>query len=194
MSSDGTRSKKGRAGSWLVNLLLVAAVALCALIVVPAVLGYHRYVIDGHSMDPAIPYGSVAYEKDVPVSQLEVGDVITFKPPEAYAFKQPVTHRIIEIKTTETGERAFRTKGDNNADADPWTVTLDQPEQPRVAFHLPYVGYIYIALSIWWVRILLIALPALAVAVWIGVLLWKEAGRDVEREKERLAAERAIVP
>ena len=67
-------------------------------------------------------------------------------------------------------------------------MTLDSPTQPRVEFHLAYVGYIYIALSIWWVRFLLITVPALAVAVWIVVVLWREAGREVDQEKARLAA------
>jgi signal peptidase len=157
------------------------------LILVPAVLGYHRYVIDGRSMETAIPYASVAYADEVPVGDLAVDDVITFEPPPEYATSQPVTHRIIEIEKLADGRRAFRTKGDNNDTADPWTMTLDAPTQPRVAFHLPYIGYIYIALATWWVRLLAIVLPALVAAVWIGWLLWKQAGADVEREKTRVA-------
>lgn len=176
-----------RAAVWAVNALLVFAVIFAALIIVPAVLGYHRYVINGHSMETAIPYGSVAYEDEVPVSDLAVHDVITFQPPPEYATSEPVTHRIIEIEKLADGRRAFRTKGDNNETADPWTITFDAPTQPRVAFHLPYIGYIYIALGTWWVRFLVIILPALAVAVWIGWLLWKQAGTDVERERSRIA-------
>jgi signal peptidase I len=177
-----------RLAGWAVNALLGLAIVLTVLIVVPALLGYSRYVIDGHSMEPTIPYGSVAYEKTVPVGDLVVGDVITFAPPPEYAVSQPVTHRIVEIGKTDSGEPTFRTKGDNNDAVDPWTITLDQPEQARVEFHLPYIGYVYIALSIWWVKLLVIVIPALAAAVWVAVLLWREAGREVEDEKRRLAA------
>ena len=68
---------------------------------------------------------------------------------------------------------------------DPWTMTLDQDTQARVKYHLPYVGYVYIAQNVWWVRVLVIIVPALAAAVWIGVILWREAGEEVEREKNK---------
>ena len=187
MSGAEQPRQPSRAGGWVVNVLLAAAVLLCALIVIPAVLGFHRYVIDGGSMEPAIPYGSMAYAREVPVEELVVGDVITFQPPPEFPVEQPVTHRIVEIEETPSG-RTFRTQGDANAAPDPWTMTLDSPTQPRVEFHLAYVGYIYIALSIWWVRFLLITVPAVAVAVWIVVVLWREAGREVDHEKARLAA------
>jgi signal peptidase len=187
VSGDDGQRKPSRAGGWVVNVLLAAAVGLCALIIIPALLGFHRYVIDGSSMEPAIPYGSMAYAREVPVEELVVGDVITFQPPPEYPVEKPVTHRIVEIEETPDG-RTFRTQGDNNATPDPWTMTLDGPTQARVAFHLAYVGYIYIALSIWWVRFLLITVPAVALAVWIVAVLWREAGREVDEEKARLAA------
>ncbi len=171
--------------SWLVNILLGISVLMTALIVIPAILGYHRYVIDGESMEPTIPYGSVVYNKAVPVAELAVGDVITFQPPSEYNVSQPVTHRIISIEKNEDGKRVYRTMGDNNAAPDPWAFTLDHPTQSRVSFHIPYIGYVYIALSVWWVRFLAIVLPALAGAVWLGVALWREAGREVAEEKRR---------
>ena len=139
MSGAEQPRKPSRAGGWVVNVLLAAAVLLCALIVIPAVLGFHRYVIDGGSMEPAIPYGSMAYAREVPVEELVVGDVITFQPPPEFPVEQPVTHRIVEIEETPSG-RTFRTQGDANAAPDPWTMTLDSPTQPRVEFHLAYVG------------------------------------------------------
>jgi signal peptidase I len=175
--------------SWVVNTLLAVAIVLALAIVVPAVLGYHRYVINGHSMEPTIPYGSVTFDEIVPVEDLEVGDVITFVPPPEFSVDEPVTHRIIEIDTVD-GKRQFRTKGDNNDSADPWTFTLDSGEQARVAFHVPYTGYIYIALANWWVRFFAIILPALGAAVWLGVVLWRQAGREVEEEKRK----RGIAP
>ena len=184
MSAPAERSKHERLVSWLVNILLGIAIVLVVAIVVPAALGYNRYVINGHSMEPTIPYGSVVFAETVPVDELKVGDVITFTPPPEYAVSEPVTHRIIEIKEVD-GKRQFRTQGDNNDSPDPWTVTFDSSSQARVAFHVPYAGYFYIALSQWWVRFLVIVLPALGAAVWIVVILWREAGREVEKEKAR---------
>jgi signal peptidase I len=179
---------KGRVGSWAVNALLAIGIVLTLLIVLPAILGYKRYVIDGHSMETALPFASMAYDELVNVKDLEVGDVITFKPPPEYNVDNLVTHRIYSISTLEDGRRAFRTKGDNNDAPDPWTMTLDAAQQPRVAFHLPYVGYIYIALSHWWVRFLLIVVPLVACAAWIVALLWREAGREADEARQGLSA------
>jgi signal peptidase I len=175
-----------RLGSWVVNALLAIGVVLTLLIVLPTILGYQRYVVDGHSMETAIPFASMAYEEKVNVADLAVGDVITFKPPPQYNVQNLVTHRIYSISTLDDGRRAFQTKGDNNDAPDPWTMTLDSSVQPRVAFHLPYVGYIYIALSHWWVRFALIVLPLLACAIWIIVILWREAGREAAEAKQGL--------
>lgn len=182
-----TQSKHARFASIVVNLLLGLALLLALLAIVPALLGFKRYVIDGHSMETAIPYAAVAWEKTVPVSDLKVGDVITFKPPPEYNVSQLVTHRIVSIEKQPDGRRAFRTKGDNNESADPWTIVLNASTQPRVQFHVPYVGYLYIALSRPWVRFLVVVIPALAAAVWIAVVLWRDAGREVEKEKQRIA-------
>ncbi len=177
----------GKWASRIVNVLLGTAVLLALLAIVPSLLGYKRYVVDGHSMETAIPYASVAWETEVPVSELKVGDVITFKPPPEYNVTELVTHRIISVEKQSNGKPAFKTKGDNNESADPWTIVLNASTQPRVKFHVPYVGYLYIALSTWWVRFLVIGLPALIAAVWIGIVLWREAGREVEKEKQRIA-------
>jgi signal peptidase len=192
VSAERQSGRSSRLASWAVNALLAFAILLVVMIVVPALFGYHRYVINGKSMETAIPYGSVVYDDEVPVGDLVVGDVITFVPPPEYAVTDPVTHRIISIEDGPDGQRVFRTKGDNNEGPDPWEFTLDQPTQARVAFHVPYVGFFYIALSVWWVRLLAIVLPALAVAVWLGVSLWRDAGREVEAEKRRRLSPRSV--
>jgi len=185
MSERAEKHESHRLVSFVVNTLLVIAVLMALFIIVPALLGYHRYVIDGHSMEPTIPYGSITYDEEVPVDELEAGDVITFTPPPEYDVTKPVTHRIVSIEENAQGQRVFRTKGDNNDSVDPWSFTLDQPTQARVAFHIPYVGYVYIALSVWWVRFLVLVVPALAAAVWLGVSLWREAGHEVREERLR---------
>jgi signal peptidase len=178
----------GRVAS-AVGLTLVLALAL--LMLLPTVLGFHRYVLVSGSMEPTIPTGSVVYDKDVPVGDLKVGDVITFVPPPEYGVTSPVTHRIFEIgaapadaKDKAAGGRSFRTKGDANEDPDPWRMVLNHPTQDRVEQHLPYVGYVYIWLSKRWVQLLVIGLPALVIMVIIGRALWREAGYAVVEERE----------
>jgi signal peptidase I len=138
------------------TLATAALLALAALMLAPPLLGYQRYVIEGGSMGSALPRGSIAFEEVVPTGEIRRGDVITYRPPGA---SRLVTHRI-----THAGP-VFRTKGDANTTPDPWTFTLPQGRQARVAFHLPLAGYAIEALEIRAVRMALIGGPALAIAI-----------------------------
>lgn len=187
---EGTRRRIITAVS---TTLLVVSIAVAALMVVPSLLGFQRYVIISGSMDPTIPTGSIVYDEVVPVDDLEVGDIITFVPPPEYGIDDPVTHRIYSITIGEEGssaegQRVFRTKGDANPDADPWHMVLDEGEQARVEHIVPYLGYIYMALSNGWVQLLLIGLPALGIAIFVGVALWRVSGDAVREERAEAAA------
>lgn len=161
----------------------VSCVAVCALVVLavllPAALGLQRYVITGASMTGTIDRGSVVYARLVPVSSLRSGDVITFVPP---GLGSPVTHRIIGVSVKE-GQRVFRTRGDANPVADPWAVTFPRPVLARYAFHVPYVGYLLALLSVRWVRMVLIGLPAVVIAVSLLWSLWRAAGEEVRAQE-----------
>jgi hypothetical protein len=56
-----------------------------------------------------------------------------------------------------------------------------------VAHHLPYVGYVYMALSEPWVQLLVIGLPALGLAVFVAASLWRLSGQAVEEERRARA-------
>lgn len=162
--------------SGVATLIVAAGLALAATMLVPAVLGFDRYVITGDSMTGSYDRGSIIFERPVPVSELRAGDVITFEPPGGAGSQGLVTHRILEIKPDQGAGPVLRTKGDANAAPDPWEMTLEQPTQARAAFGIPYVGYAFAALSIKWVRMLVIGLPALLVAVAVLAGLWRESG------------------
>jgi signal peptidase len=139
-------------------------------------------------MDPTIPRGSIVYDELVPVDKLEVGDVITFVPPPEFHINESVTHRIVSIDTAppnsaRAGQRVFKTKGDANAAPDAWEMVLHEDRQPRVAHHLPWIGYVYMALNQRWVQLLVVGLPALVIVVVLLVSLWRLAGESVREER-----------
>src|SRR4051812_26123823 len=145
---------------------------------VPTILGYQRYVIEGGSMGGALPRGSVAYEEVVPTHAIHTGDVITYRPPGETALR---THRVTWIgRSTSTGERLFRTKGDANQTGDHPTFTLPHATQARVVMHLPLVGYAVAALSIRAVRMAVIGGPALVVAYFAFASVWASGGGGQE--------------
>lgn len=159
------------------SVLLIAAVGLAGLMLVPGLVGFHRYVITGDSMTGTYDRGSILYSREVPVSELEVGDVITYEPPSRVGIEGLVTHRIISIRDHD-GSAVLRTKGDGNATADPWKFTLEGPTQARAAFAIPYAGFAFAALGIREVRMLVIGLPALLIALALIGSMWREAGRE----------------
>jgi signal peptidase I len=158
------RNPRKRLGTALATALCAACLGLAGLMLLPGLLGYQRYVITSGSMTGTYDRGSVVFDKVVPVSDLRVGDAITYTPPAGSGPSGRITHRIVWIGSDQLGRQALRTKGDANESADPWTFTLDGATQARVAFHVPYVGYVLSALAIRQVRMVLIGLPALLIA------------------------------
>jgi signal peptidase len=158
------------------GLLTAAAVTLAAAVLVPALLGYQRYVITSGSMTGTYDRGSLVYDRVVPTASLKVGDVITYDPPAGAGPAGLVTHRIVSITPQPGGARVFRTKGDANRVVDPWTFTLQNRTQARAAFHLPFAGFALAALADRRLRMLLIGVPALLVALSVLAALWRDAG------------------
>jgi signal peptidase len=158
------------------GLLTAAALVLGAAVLVPALLGMQRYVITSGSMTGTYDRGSLLLSSVVPTETLRVGDVITYTPPSGAGPTGLVTHRIVAVTTGPGGRPVYRTKGDANAAADPWTFTLASRTQAKAAFHLPYVGFGLAALGDGRVRMLVIGVPALLVALSVLAGMWRQAG------------------
>ena len=177
----GLRTRAVRLARHAAGLLLpLAALAFAALMLVPALLGYHRYVVTGGSMSGTYGRGSIVYDRAVPVGELRVGDVITYEPPAKTGVHGSITHRLVSIRKVD-GQLVFRTKGDANPKRDPWTFKFREPTQARVAFAVPWAGYFFAAFGIRAVRMALIGLPALLIAVLLLARLWREAGEESRR-------------
>jgi signal peptidase I len=149
------------------------ALVLAFTVLVPALLGFQRYVITSGSMSGTYDRGSLVFDRVVATSSLRAGDVITFRPPGRAGL---VTHRIASVRV-DHGRRVFTTKGDANRTADVWgAITLRDAHQAHVAFHVPYLGFALAALSDRRLRILVIGLPALLIAIGTLSALWRDAG------------------
>jgi signal peptidase I len=156
-------------------LLCGVALVLALAVLVPALLGFQRYVITSGSMTGTYDRGSLVFDRVVATSSLRAGDVITFRPPGQAGL---VTHRIVSVRLVH-GQRIFATKGDANGTADVWSpMTLRDARQARVAFHVPYVGFGIAALSDRRVRMVVIGLPALLIAVSTLAGLWRDTSPE----------------
>ncbi len=170
-----------QAGRWACGSALLAAVIVAMLVLLPSLFGWQRYAIVSGSMTGTYDKGTLVLDDVVPVADLKVGDVITYLPPSGAGPDHLITHRIAWIGEDRTGGRIFRTRGDANQVADPWTFRLSQPTQARVRVGVPYVGRVLWALSRQDVRMIIIALPALLIALSTLFALWRQLGEAARR-------------
>lgn len=184
------RSAAARAGSWLVNVVMIVATVAGIGYLAPSLFGFERYVITGGSMSGTFEKGSIAFEKRVPAEDVTIGDVITYLPPPDSGTNHLVTHRIISDTILPNGVRQLQTKGDANPDPDPWKFSLTQSTQPVVQTTVPYVGWVFVGLADREVRMMVVGIPAVLIA--LGSLLELARGlrgaRGERREKRRHAA------
>jgi len=164
----------GRVARWSAATVLIAIIATAATMYL---LGFRTYAITGGSMEGTIGRGALIVDRIVPVSSLQVGDVITYRPPGR---SDLVTHRIISIDTETSAQTLFRTRGDANEAADPWTFTLDSDRQARYAFQIPYLGYALLIFGAPLIRSVLLGLLAMLLTLSIFLQLWRDAGRPAE--------------
>lgn len=144
--------------------LVLVAVGL--LLLVPMILGYDRYIVDGDSMSGTYDRGALLFSEPVATAELREGDVITYIPPPASGLDERVTHRIVQIRERAGRPPLYRTKGDANASADRWLFTLPDPVQNRAVGAIPHAGALYASIArIPW------PLLALGVALLVSALL-----------------------
>jgi signal peptidase I len=171
---DMTRAQR------LTGIAALAAACTCLIglalsVIVPSVLGMQVYAITGDSMTGAYDRGSLVFDRIVPTDSLRVGDVITYVPPPQAGSSGRVTHRIVAIARDAGGRRMFQTQGDHNQAPDPWRFTLGA-RQARVAGAVPHVGWVFGALALGWVRMLVLGGPALLLA-WFAIGSLREDAR-----------------
>ncbi|MHC0037572.1 signal peptidase I SipW [Pseudoneobacillus sp. C159] len=103
----------------------------------PELFGYQFKTVLSGSMEPTFKTGSlILVERVENVKELKEGDVITFKQDE----NNVVTHRIVEVMD-QGGSVLYRTKGDNNEEAD-MNPVLDQNVVAKYSgITFPFIGY-----------------------------------------------------
>lgn len=157
------------------GLVVLGAVAYALLFLA----GYRPVVVYSGSMEPTLGVGSLAFVERVPAAEVRTGDVITFADPNGRA--RLVTHRVAETAEAPGGGLAYRTKGDANAQRDRWAIALPDGAG-RLAFDVPYAGYVLWYAKTREARTALIFLLAGLVLVVLLRAIWR-------REDEPAAAE-----
>jgi signal peptidase I len=144
----------------LTTLALYALSGLALLVFAIPATGFSAMTVPTGSMQPAISPGSLVIIQKTPLSQLKVGDVITFK--GMAERNQTVTHRIVAV---EKKDRVpfFTTKGDANSASDPQII--GGRVLGRVTVGVPFVGYIVDFMRSLWGLLLAVYVPALTIVI-----------------------------
>jgi signal peptidase len=116
-------------------IAIVAALALLGTLAAVEASGLDPFVVEGGSMEPAIPRGSLVLVRATMPLALKPGDVITFA-----RYGEVVTHRIEAIEDHPPTGRVFTTRGDANPVADPERVAFDG-QVGLVRYQMPLLGY-----------------------------------------------------
>jgi signal peptidase len=155
--SRGQPGRTRRLVGMVVRGALVTAVLGLVAILAPLLMGWQVYVVEGASMEPSIPMGSIITVRPAVHGELQTGDVITFVD---LAHRQArITHRVTEVAALDD-RPTIRTRGDANLVEDVWQVPSDQP-LGKVVYFVPVVGYLVFYLGTTQAKVALLAAIAL---------------------------------
>ena len=164
-------------GAALLNVLAVLGVVCIVLVILGVVFNVSIMMFKTGSMSPTIPAGSAALVREIPAEDMKVGDIVTVDRGDKVL---PVTHRVIDIQTTDpsTGAVTFDMKGDANAEKDPDPYTTETVR--KVMFSVPGIAPI---LQQWRNPFLLggITIAASLLVVWA---FWPRRGDDLDESDE----------
>ncbi len=128
----GKRAESGSITGWIVTTVAAVAIIWFAVGLFP----FQPALVGSGSMEPKMYPGDVVIIAKVPADNIETGDVIQFRVPEAVT----VMHRVIEIQETEEGSKVFITKGDANDEPDSEPVLPDNVVGKAV-LTIPKIGW-----------------------------------------------------
>ena len=121
-----------------ISLIIIRNICLALLItlVFSFAFGYKFLNILTGSMTPTMPVNTVVMIKKIPISDVEVGDVITFKMGESN-----VTHRVVEINNSGRNTVLY-TQGDAAQNQGSRETVTEDNFVGVVILHFPYLGYL----------------------------------------------------
>lgn len=139
--------------------MILCIIALCSLLVLPGIFGYHMYDVLSGSMEPAMPVGSLIYVKEGKPEEVAEQDIIAFY--SSLEDSGIITHRAVKNNVVSG---TFQTKGDANAKEDPMPVSYDN-YIGNVVRIIPHMGKVLTWMTSFYGKI------AAACVVVLGVIL-----------------------
>lgn len=193
-------------GSALSTLALVISVILCLTVVYQVsnngyvqIGGFSLFRVVTGSMEPEIPVGSLLVCQQTPIEEIQEGDIICFRSLNPQILDETITHRVIDITASGTGDIMLETKGDANLSADSEFVTASNLIG-RVNYYSKDSNIMASFVNILTDKIgflILILFPTLLIAGFILQACVNNMRREIERaleEKKRAEQEELYTP
>jgi signal peptidase len=156
-------------GSFLLWLCLGFAFTLLAAAALPLAVGDRSLTVLSGSMSPTIETGDVVVTEPVVPTEVEVGDIVTFRDPEGTS--KLYSHRVRRIAPAGRDIR-FVTRGDANTSVERWRVPANGTVG-RVVYRVPKLGFAIAWMGTPAARTALTALPALLLC-WLAMSrIWR---------------------
>ena len=150
---------------------------MVAAVTVPLAFDMRPLTVLTGSMRPAIDPGDMVVDEEIRGDQIRVGDIITFQEPRG---ERTITHRVRNVTINE-GQARVTTQGDANDKPEKWEIPVGG-SVGRVAYTVPKIGY-----PVTWSRsrdgrLALISIPALILALWAMVKIWRPSEQHEPEE------------
>ena len=152
---------------------------------VPDFAGIRPFIAMSGSMEDTIMTGDLIIDRAANTEELKPGDIISFTDPAGNGVSV-VTHRIVEV-TEQGGEKAFRTRGDNNNTEDREPVPASEV-LGVYWFRLPGAGSVCMFLQTTAGLCVCVLVPLMAFIFYDAVRRRKQ-DRKQQDEREQLLAE-----
>ena len=170
-----TSGRAGRAlGQTLLNVAALGGLVCIVLVILAFFFNITLIMFKTGSMSPTIPAGSLAVVREIPASEIRIGDVLTVD----RAGMLPVTHRVTSV--AGSGDtRTITMKGDANdaEDPSPYTVT----EARRVLLSVPELAKVVV----WFSNPIVLGSITLAASVLVTWAFWPRASKDATASREK---------
>ena len=149
MAKKALRLKKRGKAKYVLGVAVLAAPVIGYALTALMMGTYYPFMaVSSQSMQPDLNYGDLIVLRGEQARNIESGDIIAFNVPSPYdqLAASPTVHRVVE-KLVENEGLYFKTRGDNNTNADAWKVPAENVVGKYVQFKIPYMGFIFIFLK-----------------------------------------------
>ena len=125
-------NEEGRLQHWIsivMVIVLALAIGLCLYVVIQVLSrgyanigGFMMFRVVTGSMEPTIPVGALLITREADIETIRLDDIVCFRTQVSEIWGKIVTHRVVGVLQSESGEVFLETKGDANLVSDIYYV------------------------------------------------------------------------